>query len=319
MWPRRRGMTCYWAPAWMLQWRVQSIFRGRAISMKFGVYVPNIDEYGYPSQLLSLAVLAEVSGWDGFFIWDDIGGNIPIPVCDPWTMLGAIASQTSRLVIGPLVVPLSRRRPWKVAREAVTLDHLCGVRVVLGIGLGGSINMDFAPFGEITNDRERAQRLDEGAAIIDLLWGELPVSFSGKHFSVNTEVPFLPRPIQQPRIPIWVACRWPGQSPLIKGPYRRAARWDGVCPLRQDTDFTAQLSLQSYVELQDTIKQYRTATTPFDVVHLGLSQGLDPAADRALVTNYAEVGVTWWLEHFYPGRTSIEAVENRIKQGPPHV
>jgi len=57
-----------------------------------------------------------------------------MPFADPWVALTAIAMRIERIRFGALVTHLPRRRPWKVAREAVTLDHLSGGRLILGAG-----------------------------------------------------------------------------------------------------------------------------------------------------------------------------------------
>ena len=124
-----------------------------------------------------------------------------------------------------MVTPLARRRPWKVAREAVALDALSGGRFTLGVGLGGGPQAEFAAFGEEPDPRVRAELLDEGLAILDGLWSGEPFSFEGcttasaAHSSCHA-------PVQQPRVPLWVAGRWPNRRP-----FRRAARWDGVFPV----------------------------------------------------------------------------------------
>ena len=80
--------------------------------------------------------MAEQAGWDGLFLWDHLLFEVDVPFVDAWIALAAIAAATERIRLGPLVTPLPRRRPWKVARESVTLDHLSGGRLVLGVGLG---------------------------------------------------------------------------------------------------------------------------------------------------------------------------------------
>ncbi|HEY9379064.1 MAG TPA: LLM class flavin-dependent oxidoreductase, partial [Jiangellaceae bacterium] len=103
--------------------------------MRFGVSMPNA---GDPTRLVELAVIAEDAGWDGFFLWDhlqlDAVGRPPMH--DPWVLLGAIAARTSRVRLGTMVTPVARRRPWKLAKEITTLDHLSAGRVVVGVGLG---------------------------------------------------------------------------------------------------------------------------------------------------------------------------------------
>src|SRR5581483_5822988 len=111
--------------------------------------------------LTSLATDAEEAGWEGFFLWDDVTTGSPIPVADPWIAMTAIAMRTRALRIGALVTPLARRRPWKVAREALTLDRLSQGRLVVGVGLGES-RSEFDDLGEETNPKVRAAMLDEG-------------------------------------------------------------------------------------------------------------------------------------------------------------
>jgi alkanesulfonate monooxygenase SsuD/methylene tetrahydromethanopterin reductase-like flavin-dependent oxidoreductase (luciferase family) len=91
--------------------------------MKFGIYVPNFGPYGDARVLADLAHDAESSGWNGFFIWDHIAAW-KLPMADPWVALAAVAVNTRRIRIGTTVTPLPRRRPWKLAREAVSIDHL---------------------------------------------------------------------------------------------------------------------------------------------------------------------------------------------------
>jgi len=103
--------------------------------MRFGISVPNAGE---ATQLVDLAVTAERSGWDGFFLWNHLQLDAVSrpPMHDPWVLLGAIAARTSRVRLGTMITPIPRRRPWKLAKEITTLDHLSAGRVIVGVGLG---------------------------------------------------------------------------------------------------------------------------------------------------------------------------------------
>ena len=180
--------------------------------MKFAIDVAPFDELADPRLLAELAATAEERGWDGFFVWDHIVYRAPVQaVLDPWVALAAIACATSRVRIGTMITPLSRRRVHKLARETVTLDQLSAGRLTLGVGIGSARNNELEPFGEVADPRERAVMLDEGLAQLTRYW-------SGD---------FQPVPVQQPRIPVWVAAEWPHRRPV-----RRAARWDGLFPTR---------------------------------------------------------------------------------------
>lgn len=198
--------------------------------MQYALGLPNGGAWGDARTLAELARLAEESGWDGVFLEDYIvwQSQPDVPTYDPWIALAAMAMRTERIRLGTHVTALARRRPWKVAREAVTLDHLSNGRIILGVGLGDtgeSVGSDisFTHFGEVAEARQRARMLDEALEVISGLWSGEPFSYEGQYYQVK-EVTFAPRPVQTPRIPIWVGGGWP-----LKGPTQRAARWDGSC------------------------------------------------------------------------------------------
>ena len=131
--------------------------------MHYGIYTPNFGDDLDVRSLATLAQEAEESGWDGFFLWDHIlyRANPPVKMVDPWIALTAIAMVTERIRIGTTVTPLARRHPWKLARETVSLDHLSIGRLTLGVGLGDPSTTEFAQFGEESDNRIRAAKLDE--------------------------------------------------------------------------------------------------------------------------------------------------------------
>ncbi len=276
--------------------------------MKYGITVPNFGSYGDVRSLAKLAGEAEAAGWDGFFVWDHIesGGARGAPMCDPWIALAAVAIATRRIRLGPMVTPLPRRRPWKLARETVTLDHLSGGRLTLGVGLGFPPT-EYAIFGEDDDLRARAAKLDEGLQVLTGLWTGRPFRHQGQHFHV-AETSFAPTPLQSPRIPIWVAGMWPNERPI-----RRAARWDGVVPIHADiTPF----STGEVRDLVAFVRAQRETDGPFDVVLSGESGGDGPLAWKEPLRAYAEAGATWWLESLTDWRGPLEAMRDYVRQGP---
>jgi alkanesulfonate monooxygenase SsuD/methylene tetrahydromethanopterin reductase-like flavin-dependent oxidoreductase (luciferase family) len=269
--------------------------------VKFALYLPIAREFADARVLAELAAETEGAGWDGCFVWDHISlepRGEPWEVADPWIALSAIATATERIRIGPLVTPLARRRPAKVARETVTLDHLSSGRLVLGVGLGGADRSDFAALGEDPDPRVRAEKLDEALEVLTGLWRGEPFSFEGRHFSIE-QATFVPRPLQEPRIPIWVAGAWPRHAPA-----RRAARWDGMFPISPDWP-RERLTPDDYRELKEFIGR-----DPFDLV---FTTTWGHEGEPADVAAYEEAGVTWWLQE---AQTLADA-RRRIAAGPP--
>jgi alkanesulfonate monooxygenase SsuD/methylene tetrahydromethanopterin reductase-like flavin-dependent oxidoreductase (luciferase family) len=277
--------------------------------MKYGLMLPNKGRlYGNPSVLMELAITAEQAGWEGFFIWDHIGGGGNSPTIDPWICLGAIASQTRTMHLGTMVTPLSRRRPWKVAREIVTLDHISRGRAVLGVGLGDMATKDFKAFGEVVNPRVRAEMLDESLEIVAGLQNGEPFQYLGKHYQISDAL-FKPGAVQSPHVPIWVAAHWPFKRPL-----RRAARWDGVLPRQWNA---GPITPEVIREIAEYVKRHRTIDTPFDICKYGLTEGKKLADDRALVQEFSTAGATWWIEEIFSSRGTLKQIQKRIAAGPP--
>jgi alkanesulfonate monooxygenase SsuD/methylene tetrahydromethanopterin reductase-like flavin-dependent oxidoreductase (luciferase family) len=255
----------------------------------------NIPPFAPPEFLVALAVEAEQAGWDGVFFWDHMvwRPQLRLDVFEPWTLLGAVAVRTDRVRLGTMVTPLARRRPWVVAKQLTTLDHLSGGRAVLGVGLGAPAGADFADFGEPDGARDRAARLDEGLAVLDgLLRGR--VEHQGEHFRVCTEL--LPRPVQRPRPPIWVAGLAPHRRPL-----ERAARWDGLVPLASEGVLTPD-------RLAGYLAGLPHRPAGWEVVVAGDS-GI-PAGE------YADAGATWLVTGTDPDDGWIDRFRRAVKAGP---
>lgn len=281
--------------------------------MKYGLDVATTGDFADPFLLVEMAKNAEQAGWDGFFIWDVIFDQERQnrPVIDPWVALSAIAARTERIRIGAMVTPLARRRPWVVARTTASLDHLSRGRLIFGAGLGYQ-DMEFTPFGEETDPRHRAEKLDEGLDVLAGLWQGSSYAFHGEHFQVDVEG-FLPIPVQHPRIPVWVAGYWPN-----KRPFRRAAHWDGtyIGAVRGDGEPARLEDVKdaiAYVKEQNPKPSFDFAFSSAVPLELGASYVND------VVRPFAEAGVTWWMEGINEWAGSMDELRERIQGGPPRV
>src|SRR5215469_8399859 len=256
--------------------------------MKCGLSLPNGGVCGDARILAELGCLAERAGWDGVFVEDYIvhQSDGPVPTCDPWIALAAMAVGTKRVRLGTSVTPLSRRRPWKVAREAVALDQLSSGRFILGVGSGDPGEAGFSRVNEARDAKERARILDEALDVILGLWTGDPFSYQGTYFQVK-EMTFLPTPVQQPRIPILVGGGWP-----LPGPSLRAARYDGCCLYKQHgpgefPDWTPDevRALKTFIESHRSDKQ---RAQPYEIKLGGRSRSDDWEQDRALMRALAQ-------------------------------
>ena len=281
--------------------------------MQYGLVIPCSDA----RVVVELAREAEAAGWDGVFIPDCIAIDPALgPQAagyDPWVTLGAIAVQTRNVRLGTMLTPVSRRRPWKLARETATIDQLSHGRLVLPVGLGALDDLGFGKVGEATDRKTRAELLDEGLEIVAGLWSGEPFSFSGKHYQVQ-EITFQPPPVQA-RIPIWVVGAWPRPKSM-----QRVLRWDGLLPAKMNEDGGfGEVTPADLAAMRAFINEHRRQTTPFDIVMEGRTPGDDREQARAVVRPFAEAGATWWNEAMWSAPNAPEDVRARIRQGPPRL
>ncbi len=266
--------------------------------MRYGVFLPPFDELADARLLAELAARAEAAGWDGVFLWDHVLYRAPVvAIADPWIALAAMAVATRRIILGALVTPLARRRPWIVARQVTTLDRLAEGRLVLGGGLGTDRSgRELSSFGEELDDRRRAAMLDEALALIQqLLTGE-DVSYHGHHY-VADWVRMRPRPYGDRILPVWMAAVWPHLKPV-----RRALDYQGLFLI--GTDRPADVA-----KVAEIVSKEGTRTDGFELVVEGGPED-DPAPMEAS-------GATWWLVGFEPFTLERSAVEAAIDRGPP--
>jgi len=162
-------------------------------------------------ETLSECERAESAGFDS--VWLGEHHNNPILHPAPLIGLAAVASRTSRIALGTGVLLLPLYHPLAVAEEGAMVDMISGGRLILGIGAGYAPE-EFAAYG--ISLKERGSRMEEGAQLLRRLWTETTVTHHGRHFQV-TDATIAPRPVQQPRPPIWVGA-WSETA------IRRAAR-----------------------------------------------------------------------------------------------
>jgi alkanesulfonate monooxygenase SsuD/methylene tetrahydromethanopterin reductase-like flavin-dependent oxidoreductase (luciferase family) len=272
------------------------------VPVRSGLFLPLFDELADPATVARLAAEAEEAGWHGVFVWDHVRWREPVvEVADPWITLAAVATATERVRLGPMVTPLARRRPVKVARETATLDRLSGGRLTFGVGLGSDrFGSEYSITGEELDERRRARMLDESLEILAAAWSGEPVHHRGEHYTVDG-MRFLPRPVQRPGVPVWVAGFHGKPRPL-----RRAARYEGFMPVNlEHPDQLAGIVAELTALRREAGK---ADAEPYDVV-AALPPGGDPAP-------YEAAGATWWLVGLPWDEVSVDRVRGVIRDGP---
>jgi alkanesulfonate monooxygenase SsuD/methylene tetrahydromethanopterin reductase-like flavin-dependent oxidoreductase (luciferase family) len=275
--------------------------------MRHGVFLPPFNELSDPGRVISLAVLAEEQGWDGFFLWDHVlrRPEQAANVADPWIILSGVACVTDRLRLGTMVTPLVRRRPQVLARQVVTLDHLSSGRLILGLGLGVDSTGELTRFGEVVDPLERGEMLDEGAELLARLMAGEYIEHRGRHFTADG-VRFLPRPVQRPRVPMWFGAqggrtRSPRRAGPPARPVKRAAAYDGLFLID-----AGRAELERAVEL--ILQERGGSLDGFDIAVLA-GAGLPPA-------EAASLGATWGMLSVRP-EMAFDQVQALVAAGPP--
>ena len=282
---------------------------GQNQRVKYGIIVTS----GDPRAVAERAAEAEAAGWDGVFTYDAIAVGDEL-LYDPWVTLAAMAMRTSRVTLGAMVFAPSRRRPWKLAKEAASIDILSNGRLVLPVGIGARDDAGFGNVGEPTGARARAELLDETLAIVEGLGSGEPFAFEGEHYRFGP-MTLRPTPVQRPRIPVWVIGAWPHVRSM-----RRTVRWDGiVVQARSDEDTaTDPDTLRDVVDWVNRERRAELNDRPFEIVVDGVTPAGDAAAATSIVRAQAEAGATWWIEADWTD-TSEGKLRDRIGAGPPGI
>ncbi|MCB9135506.1 MAG: LLM class flavin-dependent oxidoreductase [Anaerolineales bacterium] len=273
--------------------------------LKFGLALP----YNETRVVARLAQQAEEAGWDGLFLGDAIWCE------DPMIALTAAAMTTTRIRLGTMIIPVPLRRPWKIASESVALDRLSDGRLILGLG-AGAVWMGWHAFpDEVKETKTRAEMLDETIDILTLLYQRKQFDYNGKHFHLKlTQMDVMhypPKPIQQPRIPLWVPGIWPRKKSM-----QRVLKCDGIFAEKHGTDGkSADLTPEDVRQIKAFVEENRTLTTPFDIVVSGKTSEMDRVQQKDVMETWADTGATWWVEGLWG--ESEEKVMQRIQQGPP--
>ena len=276
-------------------------------ALKYGLVLP----YGTARIVAQLSQLAEEAGWDGCFLGDAIWCE------DPMIALAAAAMTTHRIRLGTMVIPMPLRRPWKVASESVALDRLSDGRLILGLG-AGAVWMGWQSFlDEVTDTKTRTEMLDESIDILTLLYQRKQFDYDGKHYHLKLtlmeEQHYPPKPVQQPRIPLWVAGIWPRKKSM-----QRVLKCDGVLAEKMSQEGKGEeITPTDIREMKAYVDANRTLTTPFDIVVGGKTAGLDRSQLQDKLLPWIEAGVTWWAEGLWG--ESEEQVTERIRRGPPQL
>lgn len=288
--------------------------------MRYAVYAPNYGSLGSPRDLVAMGILAEESGWDGFFIYDTLIVD-GLPVADPQIVLAAIASGTSELILGALVTPLARRRPWKVAREIASLSALSDGRVVLGIGLG--MPTDFSAFSaEPQSPRARGAALRDNLDLLQLLlegetvtWRQSTENMLALEQTERATVcapGFLPSPMKH--VPIWAAATLASNPAGLqtRRPFERARSLDGIFPIPDDAPRHLVLEEVERVVRLTFGESATRVPFGFDLVVEGEALG----HQRPDLSALEKLGTTWWLETL-PVGSSLDDARALIRSGPP--
>jgi F420-dependent oxidoreductase-like protein len=147
------------------------------------------------SEILDVTLYAERTGWDGIWIADHfmpMAGDLDTPMHECWSLLAGLAAAVPRVRLGALVAGITYRNPAVLTKQAVTIDHISGGRVVLGIGAGWQEN-EHAAYGiALGSIKERLDRFEEACQIVTELLTQDRTIFAGRYYRI-TDAPLAPK------------------------------------------------------------------------------------------------------------------------------
>lgn len=286
--------------------------------MRFGIFTFSRAPY---AEIASTFRLAEELGFASAWVNDDL--MVPdYADFEPWTLLAALARDTARIRLGTMVTAITFRHPSFLATQAITLDHISEGRVTLGLGSGGPPH-PYGAFGRSDwSPRERAERLEEQATILDALLRGEPVSWEGRHYPIQDAA--LPVPVQRPRPPLVIAAHGDRALRVVA---RYGDGWNtlGGQPFPEGIDPTRRLPLAETVSrtqqlserLDDICVEIGRDPATIQRSVLALCPNPDPFSSLdafdEYVGGYDAIGIGklifYWppIEHAYGQRTPVPA------------
>jgi alkanesulfonate monooxygenase SsuD/methylene tetrahydromethanopterin reductase-like flavin-dependent oxidoreductase (luciferase family) len=202
--------------------------------MKIGIHIESHIGYTY-YDIVALALAAEKAGFYRFTVSDHFFGWIEgteLECYDAWTILALLTPQTEKIRLGTLVTSQSYRNPALLAKIVANLDNASGGRIDLGIGAGWK-QPEYEAYGyPFPSNKTRILQLREAIQVIDLLWTKERPSFDGEFYSIK-ETMFLPKPVQKPRVPIWIGTETL-KAPMMEETIARYA--DGIDYIKGTSD-----------------------------------------------------------------------------------
>lgn len=169
-------------------------------------------------EIRDIAMEAERAGLESFWVLDHLNASPrpdEQPLLECWTLLSALAAETTRIRLGALVLNVNYRNPALVAKMATTLDHVSRGRLEFGIGAGGTnraqdqknlgYEYEFDAYGISFPMRPstRIEKLDEGLEVMKKMWTQERATFKGKYYSITNAI-LLPKPVQKPHPAVWI-------------------------------------------------------------------------------------------------------------------
>jgi len=212
--------------------------------MKFGVSVP----HGKPGRYTDYGMIKEAAleceglGFDSLYLSDHVvpRPNTPyperdeydldVPYLECWSLLSALAVETSDVRLGTFTLCNSFRQPPSLlAKMASTVDHISGGRLIFGIGAGYN-EQEYAMYGvPYPRPSTRIRQLEEAVHIIKMMWTEDRPSFQGKYYSINEAI-CNPKPLQKPHPPILIGGRGRRLTLKVVAKYADAWNWPPAVP-----------------------------------------------------------------------------------------
>lgn len=245
------------------------------------------------SQVLEEFIAADELGFDHAWLVDhlvDTDGPPEHGCLEAWTLLAAIAARTRRIRLGILVSSNTFRHPSILLKQAVTVDHVSGGRLILGIGTGWHAD-EHRRYGlDLPPAAERVDRLEEAVQLAIRLQEEPRVTFRGRHYRLDDAV-FEPRPVQRPRIPLLVAAHRPR---MIRLAARYADQWDTFPELAGAATEGVTTSLAERVAAfeRGCLEAGRDPAMVRRSVWAGPAAAADPVAYEAFARHHLSLGFT---------------------------